>query len=57
MSPIIEVLLWLSIPVISTIAAWVYFLRKSKADVNADLGIVETDLQQLRRKFNSDRKD
>lgn len=55
MAPIFEVLLWLSIPVISTLSAWIYFDRKSKADINADLGIVETDLQKLRRKFNNDR--
>lgn len=51
MSPAVEALLWLSIPVISTVSAWFYLRRRSRMNVNAQIGIVETDLQRMRRQL------
>jgi hypothetical protein len=49
--------MWLSIPVFTTFGTWFYLRRRDKADVNAQLGIVETDLQRMRRQFEKMRND
>lgn len=51
MSPAVEALLWLSVPVITTTGSWLFFRRRAKTDVNAQIGIVETDLQRMRRQL------
>lgn len=57
MSPVAEVIMWLLIPVLATFGAWFYLRAKGKADVNAQLGMVETDLQRMRRQLGKLRND
>jgi hypothetical protein len=56
-SPVVEVIMWLLIPVLTTFGAWFYLRAKGKADVNAQLGIVDTDLQRMRQQLGKFRND
>jgi hypothetical protein len=48
MSPGLSAVLWLLIPVSAPIAAWIYFVRRAKADPNANIEAGVNELNSFR---------